>query len=494
MTSKNIKKRSPIIVVLGHVDHGKTTLLDYIRKTNTAEKEAGGITQSVGAYEINHQTKTINNENTNYKITFIDTPGHEAFKQMRLYGTKIADIAILIVAADDGLMPQTKESLELLKQTQTPFIVAINKIDKNNADIEKVKKQLLENEVYLEGYGGNISWQPISAKTGEGINELLDLIVLTAEMEDLKYDPEGPTKGFILTAKKDLKKGNIVSLIVKDGCLKTGQYIFTKKAEGKIKSLEDFLGQKTNQIFPSSPAIVLGFENLPNVGEEFYAFSNLEEKIEKQKTIYQNQSTVIKEDNSFKDFQKNQKILKIILRAEEIGALAAVKHLIEKIKSELPLLIINEDIGNIYENEIKLAHSTQALIIGFKVKIDKAAQNLMKSYGIKVITSEIIYELEKKLKEELTANFQNRGEVKILKIFGQRKNNKQILGGLVINGFIKNKDKFEIFKNEENIGTGKILNLQVNKKDSEKAEKNQEIGLLVESNVFIEENCLLIFK
>ena len=254
--------RPPVVVVVGHVDHGKTTLLDFIRKANVADKEAGGITQSVGAYEVEHDGK---------KITFIDTPGHEAFSLMREKGTAIADIAVLVVAATEGIKPQTTEVIDILKKTKTPYIVAITKIDSPNADIEKVKNELLAADVPLEGAGGDVSWQAISGKTGEGVSKLLDLIILVAEVIGLTFDPGAHANGFVLEAQKSDKRGIIAHIILKNGVLKRGDEMVTKGASSKTKILEDFTGKPVKEILPSSPATVGSFDNLPKSGDEFWA-------------------------------------------------------------------------------------------------------------------------------------------------------------------------------------------------------------------------------
>jgi translation initiation factor IF-2 len=257
---KNTLQRPPVVVVMGHVDHGKTTLLDYIRKTRVAEREAGGITQATGAYEIEYKGK---------KITFIDTPGHQAFTQMRQRGAHIADLAVLVVAADDGVKPQTKEAIEILQQTKTPFVVAINKIDKNNADVDRTKQSLTAAGVLLEKYGGDISWVEISAKEGTGVDELLDHILLMAEMEELTYNPLVAGRGYVLESRRDGQQGITVSVIIKDGIARAGEKICTLSACGKIRSLETFLRERVKELSPSSPAWIVGFETLPEVGEEF---------------------------------------------------------------------------------------------------------------------------------------------------------------------------------------------------------------------------------
>jgi len=247
---ENLKERPPVVVVMGHVDHGKTTLLDYVRKANVAAREAGGITQSVGAYEIVHGGK---------KIIFIDTPGHEAFTAMRSRGAEVADLAILVVAADEGVKPQTKEAIDILLKSKTPFVVAVNKIDRTN-DLEKVKNDLTSAGVLLEGYGGQVSWHGVSAKTGEGVDELLDLVVLASSVERLTFDPTVPASGYILETRVDRKRGNEATLIIKNGVLRRGEEIRTATGGGKVKILEDFLGNQTAELEPSAPALTIGLE------------------------------------------------------------------------------------------------------------------------------------------------------------------------------------------------------------------------------------------
>lgn len=458
--NKKLNIRPPIVAVMGHIDHGKTTLLDYIRQTNIAGKEAGGITQSIGAYEISHNGK---------KITFIDTPGHEAFSKMRERGAKAADLAILVVAADDGVKPQTKEALKAIRQAEIPFVVAINKIDKNNADIERVKSDLQNNEVLLEGEGGDVSWQAISAKKGEGINELLDLILLVAEVADLKYDPTMPASGIILTAKLDSQRGLAVSAVLRDGILKKGEVITTPTANGRIKILEDFLGKSVAELAPSSPVLIFGFEKLPQTGEEFFVGGN---------------STVVSEKKSNFDFATDSGGLKVILRAEEAGSLEALIDLMKKISISLPLSILDASIGRINEGDVKMAAMTDAIVIGFRVKTDKSAENVIKTQKVKIIFSDVIYDLEKSLKEMAGVDAVSKENVfEILAVFGQRKGKEQVVGGRVANGVVRNQSSFDIFSNNEKVGSGRILNLQSQKKDIGKVVVGEEAGVLVETDI-----------
>ena len=477
--NKNLLLRSPIVVIMGHVDHGKTSLLDFIRRTNITAKEAGGITQSIGAYEIEHNSK---------KITFIDTPGHEAFSKMRGRGAKVADLAILVVAADDGVKPQTKESIDIINETKTPFIVAINKIDKPNADIEKTKNDLMANGVLLEGYGGNVSWQAISAKTGQGVNELLDLILLAAEMENLTYNPEENASGVIIEAKADSRSGIIVSAIVKNGVLKTGDKIATPSACGKIKNLENFLGKKVADLSPSSPAMILGFETLPQIGEEFVS-GNIELAEIKM-------GTTGKIPTQFVSEKEGLMTLNLILKADVSGSLETLSEIIKTLGSEtVKINIINESIGEITDGDIKSAVSSNAIIAGFRVKTNKIAENLAKAQNAKIILSEIIYELVEKIQDEvkLLEKPLPQGELEVLKIFNQ-KGKKQLVGGKVIAGKIKNNSRLKILRDNNEIGSGKIASLKKVKQEVNEVLLNEECGLIFESDIAVNAGDRLIWQ
>lgn len=479
--TKNLLERPPIVVVMGHVDHGKTTLLDYIRKTTVASREAGGITQSIGAYEIEHNGK---------KITFIDTPGHEAFSKMRARGAKVADLAILVVAADDGVKPQTKEVIQVLKQTETPFVVAINKIDKNNADPERVKQELMQADVLLEGFGGNVSWQAISAKTGEGVNELLDLILLTAEMENLTYNPEGETKGIIIEAKMDSRRGLTAVAIVRDGILKVGDEITTQSALGKVKILENFLGERVKGLVPSSPALILGFESLPQIGEEFY--SGKVRLAEVKLVEIQDVAAIARLARSALTEEEKLSAINLMLKADVSGSLEAVAGVLKTIPD---VKIISESIGDITDGDVKAASSTGATIVGFKVKITKPAENLAKAQNVLIITSEIIYELVKILQDKAEAlkKPESQGEIETLKVFSQ-KGRKQIIGGKVLSGKIKNKSELKIVRDDKEIGFGRLGNLQRQKQDVREVNVGEECGMLFESETTVEVGDRLIHE
>ncbi len=503
--------RPPIVVVMGHVDHGKTTLLDYIRikcakaapihrdePRPVAGREAGGITQSIGAYEIIHNPSADSGQAK--KITFIDTPGHEAFSKMRARGAHVADMAILIVAADDGVQPQTKESIKILEETKTPFIVAINKIDKPNADIERVKNDLMQNGVFLEGAGGNISWQKISAKHGEGINELLDLILLASEIENFTYNPDINASGIIIEAKLDSKRGITAIGIVKNGILKVGDGIATSSACGKIKILENFLGEKAEKLEPSAPFLILGFDGLPQIGEEFIG-GNI-------KLLLKEKRIVVKPKAEIKPVSKNGvPSLNIILKADVSGSLEALAEIIKNLKQEtVTIKIIDKSVGEITDGDIKLAASNNAIIIGFNAKANRAVENMAKVQEIKLITSKIIYELvnmiEKEMKDiEKPAPL---GEVEILATFSQKDKKpagsearlprrRQLVGGKVISGLIKNNISVKIIRAEEELGFGKITGLKSFKQEATQILAPNECGIMIESNIVINIGDKLVY-
>lgn len=471
-TSKNSNQavRPPVVAVLGHVDHGKTSLLDYIRKENVAAREAGGITQATSAYEIEHAGK---------KLTFIDTPGHEAFSAMRSRGASAADLAILVVAADDGVKPQTKESITILQQAKVPFVVAINKIDKNNADPERAKRDLLDNGVYLEGLGGDVSYQEISATTGQGVSELLDLLLLASEMEELTFDPAAFASGIVIESRLNKQRGNEVAVVIKNGTLHRGEDIATPSACGKVKILEDFKGKNATELFPSAPALIIGFENLPKIGEEFTAGPH-ELLIPQDDIIKRPDRTLAKSVDP-----DSTPALKLMVKADTAGSLEALTQILSAIKIEdCPSpIILSSGLGEISDGDIKQALTMGALVIGFNTKINKSAENLARD-RVEIITSKIIYELVKSIEDKLTAGKLAetvRPVLKVLATFNQA-GRKQTIGGLVIEGALKEGNRFEIRRGDESeiIGQGKIINLQCNKQEVRQVEKDKECGLVAE--------------
>ncbi len=483
LKTDNLFPRPPIVVVMGHVDHGKTALLDFIRKTNVVAKEAGGITQSIGAYEITHP---LTSSGQVKHITFIDTPGHEAFSKMRARGAKVADLGILVVAADEGVKPQTKEAIEILNKSKTPFVVAINKIDKTNVNIEKVKQDLMQASVLLEGFGGNISWQAISAKTGEGVNELLDLILLAAELEQLVYNPKAMAKGVVIESKMDNRRGLTAIVVIKDGILRIDDEIATASAAGKVKILESFLGERVNELSPSSPALIIGFEDLPQIGEEFFSGKINLIKIQtphKEKS----ESAVL----AISDEQAEQKV-NLILKADVSGSLEVLAGIVKTFPSAK---IISESVGDINDGDIKLSQNTKSIIVGFKTRVSKAAESLAKAQSVKIITSEIIYELLKNLEEEFKTLDKPviNGQLEILGVFGKKSGKRQVIGGRVTLGDFKNNSKTKIQRQEQIIDEAKIVNIQRQKHDIGQVSEGEECGMLVESETTINIGDKLIY-
>jgi translation initiation factor IF-2 len=470
---------------MGHVDHGKTTLLDYIRKSNIAAKEAGGITQSIGAYEIRHQISDVGGQREE-KITFIDTPGHEAFIKMRQRGAQIADIGILVVAADDSVQNQTKEAFKILQESEIPVIVVINKTDRPGIDINRVKSDLAAAGILIEGYGGTISWQAVSGKTGEGVDELLDFIVLTSDLENLSYDPEAVGEGFILESRMDSSRGVVATAIIKNGKLKTGDGIFSPSASGKIKSLENFLGKKINEAIPSMPVLILGFQELPEVGEIF--------------TTNQKSGIPVFAERlrqAGRNLEKSDiPVINLILKADTSGSLEAFSQIIKNLPANgSKIIIINESVGDVTDGDIKSAIASKAIVLGFKTRVNKQAENLARANSITIIKSEIVYELVKAVEDYLKNLVvkKNTGELEILAVFG-KKGQQQIIGGKVLAGEIKNNSRLAIERKGITIGDGKVVNLQQKKMDSKAVLVDNECGLLFDSEAEVKIGDRLISK
>lgn len=481
---KNLQLRPPVVVILGHVDHGKTSILDYIRKTRIAEKEAGGITQHIGAYQIEHRSK---------KITFIDTPGHEAFSAMRSRGAKVADIAVLVVAAEEGVKPQTKEAIAHIKKTGIPLIVALNKIDKKEAQPEKVKGELAKNDVVVESLNGQVPSVNLSAKSGQGIDELLEMIILVAEMEELKSKTDQMASGVVIESYQDPRRGATATLLVKEGTLKDKDIVGTDSASGRIKTMEDFQSQPLEKATASTPVIVTGFNQVPQVGEKFFVFNSLEEA----QIRIARKTAKRKEEKEVFVFEPEKKILNIILKADVQGSLEAIRESLKSIPSEEVILrILKSEVGEINESDIKLAESAQAKIVGFRVKASSAIQELAQQRKIKILVFEVIYELiqgvrellSQLLKPEVIKNIL--GQLKVLVLFHHEKD-RQIIGGKVIKGQVQKGALIDVIRDDKKIGQGKIIQLQRNKKDVDKAAKDQECGILFKGTTTIEKGDIL---
>lgn len=471
--------RPPIVVVMGHVDHGKTSILDFIRKAKVAEGEAGGITQSIGAYQAEHQGKLI---------TFIDTPGHEAFYAMRSRGAKVADIAMLVVAADDGIMAQTKEAIEHIKHAGIPMIVAINKADKAGADQAKVKNQLLEEGIVVEDYQGKVPSVLVSAKTGQGIDELLETINLVAELEELKADLAVKAKGVVIEAELDHRRGPVATLLIKEGTLKAGDIVALASSFGKIKAMNNFRGEMLEQATPGTPVLVIGLENVPSVGDTFEVVEILEEA----KKIAAEESRKYKQEGEVLEVMPDVKALNIVLKADVQGTLEAAREVLKGIKGEnFRVRILHQSVGEIAEADIKLAAATSALVVGFRTTLGSKSSDFAKQTKVDIVTSEIIYDLVEKVRvkigEFLSAEKKEVeiGRLKVLAIFLTEKT-RMIVGGKVQEGEMRRGVKVRVLRSEEVIGEGRIAQIKIGDKAAEKpVMKGQECGVLFEGQVKI---------
>jgi translation initiation factor IF-2 len=474
---KKLITRPPVVVVMGHIDHGKSTLLDYIRKTNTTDKEAGGITQHISAYEAE-----IDVGGQNRKITFLDTPGHEAFCAMRERGAKVADIAILIVSAEDSVKPQTIEALNCIRGDSMPFIIAINKIDRSGANIDKVKQNLAENEVLVEGWGGTIPVVAISAKTGEGVPELLEMIALQTDIEELKGDPAVPAEGFVIESNLNPKQGISATLIIKNGTLKTGVFAATAGAFTPIRAIEDYKGENLPEAGFSRPVRVAGWNELPAVGSQFKIFSKKEEAME-----FAQKSAGMETKKDQGDISDTTASLKVVIKADTFGSLDAVEHELKKLGNEkIAVKIISKGVGAISESDIKTANIKKSLVLGFNVKSDKSAEMLAMRDKTEIKTYKIIYELIDYVKEKIKENTPVEmveviaGSAKIIRVFSQNKD-KQVVGGRMEEGEIKTAGVVKIFRRDAEIGSGKIKELQIQKIKTDVAKEGQEFGIMIES-------------
>lgn len=481
----SIIKRSPVVCIMGHIDHGKSTLLDYIRKTNIVDTEAGGITQRISAYEVFHKTP----EGKEERITFLDTPGHEAFGAMRSCGTSVADIAVLIVSAEDGVKKQTIEALKCIIENNIPYIIAINKIDRPEANIEKTKNNLVENGIYIEGYGGSIPFVPISAKTGQGIPELMDMILLVAEMAELKGNKSKLAEGIVIEANLDKQKGITAVLVIKDGTIKNGMYVVCGHRIAPTRMMESFSGKKISEASFSSPIKIIGFDKLPKVGMTFKCF---EDKKEAEKFIEdereKEKKTPIKNYDSSEDL--DEMAIRIIIKTEVAGAIDAIEHEINKIKSDkIKIRVISAGIGDIKESDVKLASGTNpAIILGFDVNIDPSSKDLAERLGIKIEIFDIIYKISEWLEEEVQKRTPKvmvdevTAKVKVLKVFSSMKD-KHVMGARVESGMISLGQEAKIIRRENEIGKGRIRDLQREKNKVEEIREGVEFGCQFQSEV-----------
>ena len=481
---KDLVERPPVVTIMGHVDHGKTTLLDYIRKSNVASGEAGGITQAIGAYSVKYKDKSI---------TFIDTPGHAAFTEMRARGASITDIVIIIVAADDGIMPQTKEAIDHAKAAGVPIIVAINKIDKPEANIERVMTGLVENGLTPEEWGGDIIVNKISAATGENVDELLENILLIAEMEGYKANPSRYASGAVIESKKDSKVGSVVTLLIQNGTLRLGDPIVIGNAFGKVRTLKNDLGQNIVEATPSTPVEVTGISEVPSAGDKFMAFESEKQAkqiAEERKLRSREQDTNFSGmslEDLFGRIQEGVKEIKVVLKADVNGSLEAVKNSLEKITVDgVKVNVIRGAVGAITESDIVLASASDAIIIGFNVRGSSKTMDIAKQYGVSIKNYDIIYkvveDMEKAMKGMLDPEYEEKvtGTLEIRQIFKFSKVG-LIAGCHVLSGTIRNNEKARIIRDNVVVYNGSIKSLQHEKDQVKEVKKDMDCGLTLEN-------------
>ena len=482
---ENLVTRPPVVTVMGHVDHGKTSLLDRIRKANVQAGEAGGITQHIGAYQV-----TLNG-NT---ITFLDTPGHAAFTAMRARGAEATDIAVLVVAADDGIMPQTVEAINHAKAANVPIIVAVNKIDKPESNIERVKTQLADNGLLPEEWGGDAILCPVSAKTGEGIENLLENINLVAEIKDLKANPNRKAKGVVIEAKLDQSKGPIATILVQNGTLKISDSVIIGLCTGKIRAMVDDKGRRVTTAGPSTPVSIMGLDEVPNAGDILYAVdqeklikSVAEERKNKERENMIKASSKVTLDDVFNKIAEGEmKVLNMIVKADVQGSVEAVKQSMEKLSNDqVRVNVIHSAAGAIKESDIMLAESSNAIIIGFNVRPDSNAKQIAERSGVDIKLYRVIYEaiedVEKALKGMLAPKFtevyMGKAEVReVFKISGVG----QVAGCYVTEGKIIRSGKLRIYRDDVMICEGNVNQLKRFKDDVKEVAQGYECGISIE--------------
>ena len=480
---KDLKERPAIVTIMGHVDHGKTTLLDYIRSTRVAEGEAGGITQAIGAYQT---------EKDGHKITFIDTPGHAAFTQMRARGASVTDIAIIIVAADDGVMPQTKEAIDHAKSAGVPIIVAVNKIDKPNINIERVYTEMSENGITPESWGGEYPFINLSAKTGEGVDTLLETILAIAEVKELKANPNRYALGAVIEEKLDKNVGGLSSFLILNGTLRLGDPVVVGTTYGKVRTMKNDRGESIVEAGPSTPVEITGLNDTPKAGDKFMAFETIEEAkdvAEKRKNIEKEKSNVKKTlslDELFESVNAGQKEVAVVLKADVRGSEEAVKSALENIKvKDVRVKVIRSGIGPISESDIVLASASKAIVIGFNVVSSSDAKAMAKEYGIEIRCYTIIYKLVEDVEAALNGMLDPEYEEKIIgsavvrQIFKFSKVG-NIAGVYITDGIVKNNASVRVIRDGKILIDTKISSIQRGKDQAKEVKKGFECGITLE--------------
>lgn len=476
--------RPPIVVIMGHIDHGKSTLLDYIRKTSVVAGEAGGITQHLSAYEIQHKKS----DGTDASITFLDTPGHAAFTGMRERGALAADIAILVVSAEDGVKAQTLEALKTIKAAGIPFVVAINKIDRPEANIEKTKMSLAEHEIFIEGYGGSIPVVPISALTGKGVDDLLETILLVAELEELTGDPSAPAEGIVIESRLDPKRGIAGTIVITNGTLKKGMFVVAGDAYASTRIIENFLGKSIESAMFSAPVQLVGFTTSPAVGSSI-AIAATKREAEAMTETYAQAKKDSKEHIQVGD---DTRVIPIIIKADVYGTAEALEKEVKKIQAEhVYVKVISKGIGAVTESDLKHATADKdAIILAFNVGIDSKVRDISEQAGITVQSFNIIYKLTEWLAEEVERRRPRKevrdviGTAKVLKVFSKTKE-RQVIGCRIEAGQLQENARITIKRRDFELTTGTIIGLESGKQKTREVKEGSDCGVLIETKTDI---------
>lgn len=474
--------RPPIVVVVGHIDHGKTTILDWYRKTSTAAKESGGITQHMGAYEV---------ERGGRRFTFIDTPGHEAFPQIRVRGAAIADIGILVVAADEGVKTQTREAIAVLRDAKIPFVVALNKTDRPEANPERVKQELAKEEVLVESYGGQVPAVEVSAKTGAHMDELLETAGLVADLEGLAGDPSKRAEGVVIEAEMDPRRGIAATLLVRDGTLRKGDTIVIGRSRETVRIFENFVGKTIGEAGPSSPIRLAGLSSAPRVGDAFRTFASAEEAAAYVAGLGPEAESAVGSDA---DGGETRPVFTAIVKADVFGSLEALRSELAKLSGqELLIRILWSDVGDITESDVKRAAATHLVtVVGFRVRLTAGARELAQRQNIRIVTGDVIYDLLDEVKRTITELIPAEtkrldiGRVKILKFF-KKENGRQIVGGRVTEGSIAKGARYDLVRMRDTVGAGAIAGLQRDRRETEEVGQGFECGIMAEGRGEIQE-------
>jgi translation initiation factor IF-2 len=478
--------RAPVVTIMGHVDHGKTSLLDAIRSSRVAEGEHGGITQHIGAYHVDVHGR---------QIVFLDTPGHEAFTLMRARGARVTDIVVLVVAADDGVMPQTKEAIDHAKAAKVPLVVAINKIDKPNANLDRVKRQLSEAGVLLEDWGGDVVAVPISAKQKTGIKELLEMIVLTADIRDLKASPEIPGQGTVLEARKDIGRGIVATVLIQDGTIKVGDLFVSGATWGKVRSMTDEDGKRSLTAGPSTPVEITGFNELPEAGDLFQA---VEDEVKARSIAdFRRQEARVKElapgagrlslEQLFNRIQTGEvKELPVILKGDVQGSVEVLKETLEKASTEkVKVRVILVGVGAISTNDVLLASASGAIVVGFNVRPERNAADLASKEGVDIRLHTVIYDLQDELKKAMTGLLEptfeevSRGRAEVRELFKVPKAG-SVAGCHVLEGVIPRNAQIRLLRDNVVIHEGRIASLRRFKEDASEVRSGFDCGIVLE--------------